>query len=170
MAHAPLDGALNQRMRVHRIVAVIAERIANRVRHHDRGGEMDNGVDPVLRDQRGHARLVTDVADDEQRALRYCPIETGREVVEHHDALAGVDERMNHVTSDIASAAGDQDCHAGDPLLSPGVAVRVSGTSGCGRACTCWRPLTSRQVPHGSGGAFDDARRPVAYFDSSAPA
>ena len=22
--------------------------------------------------------------------------------------------------------------------------VRVSGTSGCGRACTCWRPLTSR--------------------------
>jgi hypothetical protein len=71
MAHAPLDGVLDQRARVNRVVAVIAERIANRIRHDDRGGEMDNGVDPVLRDQRSHARLVTDVADDERRALRY---------------------------------------------------------------------------------------------------
>jgi hypothetical protein len=73
---------------------------------------MDNGVDLVLRDQRGHARLISDVADDERRALRYRPIETGRVVVEHHDALAGIDERMNHVASDIAGAAGDQDRHA----------------------------------------------------------
>jgi hypothetical protein len=83
---------------------------------------MDNGVDPVLRDQRSHARLISDVTDDERGALRDRPIETGREVVEHHDALAGIDERMNHVASDIAGAAGDQDRHAGGPLLSPGVA------------------------------------------------
>src|SRR5215471_21307597 len=119
MAHTPLDGGLDQCARVYRIVAVVAERIANRVRHNDRGSEMDNGVDPVLRDQRSHARLVTDVADDERRALRYCPIETACKVVEHHDALAGIDERMNHVASDIAGAAGDQDRHAGGPLLSP---------------------------------------------------
>src|SRR5262245_17384636 len=37
----------------------------------------------------------------------------------------------------------------------------MSGTSGWGRACTGWRPLTSRQTPHGSGAAFDDARHPV---------
>ena len=30
MAHAPLDGALDQRVRIHPIVAVIAERIMNR--------------------------------------------------------------------------------------------------------------------------------------------
>jgi hypothetical protein len=48
----------------------------------------------------------------EQHALRDCPIESGREVIEHHDALAGIDERMNHVTSDIAGAAGNQDRHA----------------------------------------------------------
>src|SRR6516164_6325528 len=112
MAHAPLHGALDQGPRVHRIVAVIAERIANRVRHDDRGGEMDNSVNPMLRDQRGYAQLIADVTDDERRALRYCPIETGREVVEHHDALACIDERVNHVASDIAGPAGDQDRHA----------------------------------------------------------
>jgi hypothetical protein len=55
---------------------------------------MDNGVDPVLRDQRSYARLISDVTDDERGALRDRPIETGREVVERHDALAGIDERM----------------------------------------------------------------------------
>ena len=44
-----LDRGLDQRARVHGVVAVIAERIANRIRHDDRGGEMDDGVDPVLR-------------------------------------------------------------------------------------------------------------------------
>src|SRR4029450_11001426 len=60
MAHAPLADALDQRVRVHRIVAVIAERIANRVRHDDRGGEMDNGVEAGLRDQRTPAGVVSD--------------------------------------------------------------------------------------------------------------
>ena len=83
---------------------------------------MDDGVDPKLGDQRRHARLISGVTDDEQRALRYRPIETGREIVEHHDALSGIDQCVNHVASDIACAAGDQDCHAGDPLLSPAVA------------------------------------------------
>jgi hypothetical protein len=76
----------------------------------------------VLHDQRSHARLISDVTDDERGALRDRPIETGREVVEHNDALAGIDERMNHVASDIAGAAGDQERHARGPLLSPGVA------------------------------------------------
>jgi hypothetical protein len=49
--------------------------------------------------------LFSDVIDHERRALRYRPIETGREVVEHYDALAGIDERMNHVVSDKAGAA-----------------------------------------------------------------
>jgi hypothetical protein len=45
--------------RVHRIVAVIAERILNRVGHDNRGGEMDDGIDPALRDQFGDARLIS---------------------------------------------------------------------------------------------------------------
>jgi len=91
--------------------------------------------------------LVTDVADDERRALRYCPIETARKVVEHHDALARVDERMNHVTSDIAGAAGDQDRHAGDPLISPGVAGSGAGNIRLG---TCMHVLAIADKPPGA--------------------
>jgi hypothetical protein len=49
-------------------------------------------------------------------ALRDRPFEAGREIVEHHYAFAGIDKRVNHVTSDIAGAAGDQDRHAMGPL------------------------------------------------------
>ena len=115
MTHAARDRGLDQRVRIHRIVAVIAERIADRIRHHDRSGEMDDGVDAVLGDQRGDARAISDVADDQRRALRHRPFEAGREIVEHQHALAGIDERENHVASDIAGAAGDQDRHAVGP-------------------------------------------------------
>ena len=126
MAHAPLDGGLDQGARVHRIVAVVAKRIANRVRHDDRGGEMDDGVDPMLGNQRGDARLIAGVTDDERRALCYRPIETGCEVVEHHDALAGIDQCVDHVASDIAGTAGDQDRHAGARSCRLGLLVLCS--------------------------------------------
>ena len=79
---------------------------------------MDDGVDPVLRDQRRHARLVSGFADHQRRALCHRPIEAGREIVEHHHALAGIDERVNHVASDIAGTAGDQHRHAAGPPKS----------------------------------------------------
>ena len=82
MLYPLIDRGLDQCARVHRIVAVIAERIANRVRHDDRGGEMDDGIDPVLRDQFGDARLISGVADQERRTRRHRPIEAGREIVE----------------------------------------------------------------------------------------
>ena len=43
------------------------------------------------------------------------------EIVEHDDALAGVDERVNHVAADIPGAAGDQDGHG-----LPAPLIRVS--------------------------------------------
>jgi hypothetical protein len=74
--------------------AVVAERIADRVGHDDRGGEMDDGVDLVLCNQRRYLRLVPAVTDDEHGAPRQRPIETGGEIVEHHHPLASIDERM----------------------------------------------------------------------------
>src|SRR5262249_39069217 len=62
-----------------------------------RGGEMDNGLDLMLGDQGGDQRLVARVTDNKRRAVRYRPIETGCKIVEHHDALAGIEERVNHV-------------------------------------------------------------------------
>jgi hypothetical protein len=75
MTHTPPDCGLDQRTGVHRVVAVVAERIADRVGHDDRGGEMDDGVDLVFCNQRRYLRLVAAVTDDERPALRYRPIE-----------------------------------------------------------------------------------------------
>ena len=70
-----------------------------------------------------HERLVPGVTDDKLGALCYRPIETGTEIVEHHDALARIQECVNHVASDVAGAAGDEDSHAGGSLMSLGVAA-----------------------------------------------
>jgi hypothetical protein len=123
MAYARFDGGLDQGTRVHRVVTVVGERIANRVRHDHRGGEMDNRIDSMLGDQFGHERLIAGVADGEQGALRYRPIEPGCKVVEHHHPFPGLEEGVNHVASDIAGAAGDQDRHAGGPLMCLGAAA-----------------------------------------------
>jgi hypothetical protein len=125
MAHASGDGSLDQSPRVHGIVAIVAERITNRVRHYDRGGKMDNGLDAMLGNQARHACLVPGVTDDKGGALRHRPIETGAEIIKHHDALASIEGRVNHVASDVAGAAGDQDSHTEGSLMSFGVAARA---------------------------------------------
>jgi hypothetical protein len=104
--------------------------------------------------------LISDVTDDEGGAIRYRPIETGREVVEHHDALAGIDERMNHVASDIAGAAGDLDRHAGGPLLSPGVAGSDVGNVRLG-ACIPESIVKRAKAPRSSGSGV----RKLIYSD-----
>ena len=45
------------------------------------------------------------------------PVESSRKIVEHDDALAGRDERVDHMAADVAGAAGDQDRHVCCPLL-----------------------------------------------------
>ena len=73
---------------------------------------MDDRLDPVILDQRGDERLIADVADDRQHWLRQGRGEAGGQVVEHDDALAGIDQRMHGVAADISCAARDQHGHA----------------------------------------------------------
>ena len=49
----------------------------------------------------------------------------GGEVVDHDDAFAGFRQRMNHVTSDIAGAAGDK--HGHDLTRFPVIGADASG-------------------------------------------
>ena len=72
---------------------------------------MDDGADVVPVDGLGHQLAVAGRADHEGDAGRDQEAEAGRQVVEHGDALAGVDQRMHHVAADIAGAAGHQDRH-----------------------------------------------------------
>ena len=64
-----------------------------------------------LRDEILDQRLVADVADDQLGLARHRPVEAGRQVVEHDDALAGIDQLVDHVAADVAGAAGHQNAH-----------------------------------------------------------
>ena len=83
---------------------------------------MDDGVDSMFCNQRGHARLVAAVTNYERRIPSHRPVEAGGEIVEHHRPLADVDERMNHVAADTAGAGSDQDRHTAGPLGSTAIA------------------------------------------------
>jgi len=61
--------------------------------------------------------LISGIADRKRRAWRHRPIEAGCEIVEHHNALSSIEERVDHVAAEIAGAAGDEDCHAVGYLL-----------------------------------------------------
>jgi heptosyltransferase I len=109
MLHPALDRGLDQRARVGGVVAVIAERIAHRVRHDDGAGEMDDRLDPWARSRATSSSSPTSPTTGSIGRQRRG--EAGRQVVEHHHALAGVDQFVHHVAADVAGAAGDQHGH-----------------------------------------------------------
>ena len=73
---------------------------------------MNDRLDPVVANEASDEGLVAAVAGDQRHAIRDGRGESGRKIVEHDDALAGVAELKYHVAADIAGAAGDQDRHA----------------------------------------------------------
>src|SRR5258708_27034778 len=66
---------------------------------------MDDSGYLSLRDQASGKSIIARRADDELCAFGYCPLESGRQVVEHHDALAAFDKGVDH----MAAAVGRQD-------------------------------------------------------------
>ena len=64
MTHTGLHCALDQSPRVHCVVAIIAERIAHRIRNHDRGGEMNDGINRLVTQKSPDKLLIAAVADD----------------------------------------------------------------------------------------------------------
>ena len=67
------------------VVEVVAERIGDRFRHDDLGGEMGDRVDLALADQPFDAFAVAEIGDHELDAFRNRPGEAGREIVENDD-------------------------------------------------------------------------------------
>ena len=119
MAHAAIDRALDQRAGVDGVVAIIAERIAHRIRHHNRCGEVDDRFDAVFANKPCDERLVAGLTDNERHAFGNGPAMSGGKIVEHDDTFAGIDQLMHHLAADITSAAGDQDCHGLRPICQP---------------------------------------------------
>ena len=74
---------------------------------------MDHGVDRAVPDDLAHQRLVGDLALHQRGLLAHERAVAGRKIVEDHDRLAAVEQRVGHVAADIAGAAGDQNAHDG---------------------------------------------------------
>ena len=72
---------------------------------------MDDRLDAVVGDQLGDQDFVADIADDRQHRRRQRGGKAGGEVVEHDDPLAGIDQRVHGVASDVACAPRDQYGH-----------------------------------------------------------
>ena len=112
----PLIAVSIKAARIRNVVEVVAQRIADQLRHDDLGGEMGDRVNRMLLDQSGDQVRVARVADDELCAFGHGPGEAGGEVVENHDRFARIQQRQGHVAADIAGAAGDQNAHALPPI------------------------------------------------------
>ncbi len=121
-----LDGALDEAARLCGVVEVVAERVGDRFGHHDLGGEVGDGIDRMVGHDAGHQCRIAEIAFNKDRARRYRPAEPGRQVVEHHDAFAGIEQGQNHVTADIAGAPRNQNAHDQAPPNSKHGARRVS--------------------------------------------
>ena len=72
---------------------------------------MDDAFDLVLRDHALDEVLVAGVTNEQRHAFGQEVGESRGEIVDHDDALAGFRQRANHMTSDIAGAAGDKHGH-----------------------------------------------------------
>ena len=85
------SAVLEQRAARAGIVAVVLQRIGDRLRDDGVCGEVHDGVDLEAREQLLEALRVARVADDEL-AVEHRLAESGRQIVEHDDLLAGLAE------------------------------------------------------------------------------
>jgi hypothetical protein len=77
VAHIAFDRAFNQRAGIDGVVAIIAERITHRIRHDQRGGKVNDGLDIVFADEARHERLIAAFADHERNARSNRPAMSG---------------------------------------------------------------------------------------------
>ena len=110
-----LDGGGDQATRFDGVVQVVAERIGDGIRHHDRPGEMDDRCHAVSADRLLDEIGIGDVGDDERRPRRDGPAEPGRQVVDDDDLFASIQKLQHHVAADVAGAACNQHAHGCNP-------------------------------------------------------
>ena len=72
---------------------------------------MNDRFDLVPLHDAAHQLAVAGLAVDQWHVLRDRPAKAGREIVDHHHPLAGIDQRVDHVAADITGTAGDEDGH-----------------------------------------------------------
>ena len=72
---------------------------------------MGDRVDLMFADQSGDQRRIAEIADHQLGRRLDRPGEAGRQIVEHDDVFAGVDEAERHMAADVTRPAGHQNRH-----------------------------------------------------------
>ena len=96
-------------------------RVRDRVAHARLRGEVHDAVEPVLHEQRLHARAVGDVHLHEREAALWYEAREPRllqrrvvvvvEVVKTHNLLAAIEKDMRDMRADEARGTSDKNCH-----------------------------------------------------------
>ena len=73
---------------------------------------MNDGVDRIAGEQPAQKRRIADIALDELGRIGHRPAEAGRQIVEHDDILARVEQFEDHMAADEAGPTRDQNSHA----------------------------------------------------------
>ncbi len=110
MFDARFLAALQQVARGAGVVAVVLERIGDRFRHDGVGGEVHHCLDAMLAQHAADQLAIARVAHH-QLTVQHRGAKAGGQIVQHHHFFLALAELPNHVTADVAGAAGDEDGH-----------------------------------------------------------
>src|SRR5690606_29386564 len=94
------------------VVAVVLERIRDRLRHDRVRREMHDRLDAVLAKHVGYELAISRIAHDE-RCSQDRRAKAGGQVIEDDDGFVALAKLANDVTTDVASAACDENAHVG---------------------------------------------------------
>jgi len=110
--HAAIDGSVQQGMASADVVLEIYGRVLDRFAHQSECREMHDRLDAVLFEELVEQRPVARVSLDEFRApCDRLPV-ASRQVVQHHHALAGLEQQLRSHAANIPGPAGYQYRHS----------------------------------------------------------
>ena len=141
-------GRLEQVQRPGDVDVQVEDRIRDRAADVDLGGEVEDDLRPPLVEQVGDRGGVRTSDSTSSAPAPIAPVEvlpaSAREVVDHDDVVAALDQRVDQVRADESGPAGDQGLHGAGSLVvrSPG-GRRIVGSAN--------RPTVRDRGPEASG-------------------
>ena len=111
MLHPGLEDALEEPHRGAHVVAPVEAGVHHRFADLDARGEVQHGLDLVLRERAPHKGPIAHVAPHQRHAFRDRVGVPRREVVDHDDPVPLAPKDAHHVRSDVPGAARHTDVH-----------------------------------------------------------
>src|ERR1700733_13697097 len=97
---------------------------------------MGDRIDRMPPDKAPHQPLFPGLPDHAVCPFGHGPHETGGEIIENDDSLAGGEKAQSHIPADIAGASSDQHTHAQSPFDLSNTVLSRKGAAWIGPAGT----------------------------------